>query len=219
MAITNIGTLQTAFESWTERTDVSDSLFLEWANAVADKLNRGVMGPDGRTWLIPPVRTKAMLTATTLASSGGTATVPAAVLEFTRIWLNNTDGTGIDLLFMPLQQFRTHPDAVLTGTPSKYTMDGSTLYTAPTDAATLQISYYGKLGAFTGDSSYDAILTNHPGVYLSGVLCEYYRWGRDPDGLAMETMEFAAKARGVNAQDRQAQRSGSILVARPQSVA
>lgn len=218
MAITNIGTLQTAAESWAERT-FTDSLFLEWANAVADKLMRGVMGPDGRAWLVPPVRVAAMLTTSTLTTSSGSVALPADWLEFERIWIDNSDGTGIDLLYLPLKQFRTHPDAVLTGTPSKYTIDGSTLYIAPTTDATLQISYYQELGAFTGDSDTDDILTNHPGVYLSGVLAEYYRWARDPDGMAMETAEFAAKARALNANDKRVQTSGSILVMRPQSVA
>lgn len=218
MAITNIGTLQTAAESWLERT-LNDSLFLEWANAVADKLNRGMMALDGRNWAIPPVRIKAMLTQTTLATSGGQASVPAAVLEYERIWINASDGTGKDLLYVPLSQFRTDPDAVMSGTPVKYTIDGSTLFVAPTSDATLQVSYYGKLGAFDSDDDTDAVLTNHPGVYLSGVLTEAYRWMRDADGMAMEGQEFASKARALTVQDRLAQASGSLLVQRPQSVA
>lgn len=217
MAITNIGTLQTAVESWLERT-ISDSLFLEWANAVADKMNYGLLGPDKRSWLIEPVRIKSMLTATTLATSSGQATVPAAVLEYERVWIDSADGYP-DLIYYPLSQFRTHPDSELSGTPTKYTIDGSTLFIAPTTDQTLQVSYYGKLGSFTGDSDTDDVLTLAPGVYLSGVLAEAYRWIRDPEGMAMETAEFAAKARGLNAQDAMGRTSGSILVARPQSVA
>ncbi len=213
MAITNIGTLQTAAESWAERT-FTDSLFLEWANAVADKLNNGVMSPDGRNWIVPPARVKSMLTATTLATTSGQATVPATVLEYERIWVNASDGTGIDLLYMPLGQFRTHPDSVLTGTPTKYTIDGSTLFIAPTTDTTLQVSQYTKLGSFDDDADTDAILTNHSGVYLSGVLAEFYRWARDPEGMAMETMEFSGKVKAINAQDKIGQTSGSILVAR-----
>lgn len=215
MAITNIGTLQTAAESWAERT-FDDSLFLEWANAAADKLNRGVLAQDNRTFIIPPVRIASMLTSTTIVTSSAVGSIPAAVLEFERIWIDANDGK--DLTYVPLTQFRTDPDSQQTGTPQKYTIDGSSLYVAPTSDATLQVSYWSKLGAFTGDSSTDAVLTNHPGVYLSGVLCEYYRWSRDPEGMAMEQAEFGAKARGLSAQDKMAQTSGSILVCRPQSV-
>lgn len=217
MTITNIGTLQTAAESWAERT-FTDALFLEWANAAADKLNRGVMAPNNREWLIPPVRIPSMLTATTLATTSGQATIPAGVLEYERIWLNSSDGAP-ELTYYPLAQFRSHADAVQSGTPTKYTIDGSTLFIAPTTDQTLQVSYWGALGAFTGDSSTDAVLTAHPGVYLSGVLAEYYRWARDPEGMAMETLEFATKARGLNAQAKLRQTSGSLLIARPQSVA
>lgn len=213
MTISTIATLQTAAESWAERT-FDDSLFLEWANAVSRKLMHGVLGPDGRNWIIPPLRTRAMLATTTLTTSGGSVSVPADWLEFERIWIDNSDGTGIDLLYVPLTQFRTDPDAVLTGTPVQYTIDNATLYVAPTSDTTLQVSYYNTLGSFTGDASVDDILTAQPEVYLSGVLCEFYRWARDADGLAMETVEFGAKVRGLNAQDKQAQTSGSILVAR-----
>lgn len=217
MTITNIGTLQTAAESWTERT-FDDSLFLEWANAVADKLNNGVMGPDSRTWIVPPLRTKAMLTQTTLATTSGQATIPSTVLEYERIWINSSDGAP-ELLYYPLRQFRAHPDSVLTGTPTKYTIDGSTLFIGPTTDQTLQVSQYTKLGSFTGDSSTDAILTAHPAVYLSGVLAEAHRWIRDAEGMAIEQAEFAGKVRGLNAQDKLAPAAGSLLVARPQSVA
>lgn len=215
MTITNIGTLQDAAESWAERS-YTDALFLQWANAVARKLERGVMGPDSRTWLVPPLRVRAMLTQGTLSTSGGSVALPADWLEFERIWINANDGK--DLLYMPLAQFRSIADSQLTGTPTKYTIDGSTLYVAPTSDATLQVSYYTTLGAFTGDASTDAILTAYPEVYLSGVLCEAYRWARDAEGLALEQAELSGKVRALNAQDRNAKASGSLHVMRPQSV-
>ncbi len=217
MAITNIGTLQSAVESWLERT-FDDSLFLEWANDVADKLNRGVLAPDKRTWLCPPLRLRSMLTATTLVTSSGSASLPAAWLDTERLWINNSDGTGIDLLYMPLAQFRTHPDSVLTGVPTKYTLDGSTLYIAPTTDQTLQFSYYGKLGAFTDNASYDAALTNHPGLYREGVMAEACDWISDFERGDRERNKFYARAHGLQAQEGRAQTSGSLLVARPQSV-
>lgn len=215
MTITTIATLQDAAESWTERT-FTDSLFLEWANAVASKLSYGVLGPDNRTWIVPPLRTQAMEATGTLTTSGGSVALPSGFLAFKRIWINATDGQ--DLEYRPLTQFRTDPDSQNTGTPTKYTIDDGNLYVAPTSDKTLQVTYYTTLGAFTGDASTDAILTAHGAVYLSGVLVEAYRWARDADGMAMEQMEFGAKVRGLNATDKNAQTSGSMLVARPQSV-
>lgn len=215
MAITTIATLQDAAESWMERP-FTDSLFLEWANAVADKLMNGVLAPDNRSWIVPPLRTKAMETTDTLTTSGAYVALPTDWLEFKRIWIDANDGQ--DLEYRPLRQFRTDPDSQNTGTPTKYTIDAGNLYVAPTSDADLEVTYYTKLGAFTGDASTDAILTAHGAVYLSGVLCEAHRWARDADGFAMEQAEFGAKVRGLNATDKSAQTSGSILVSRPQSV-
>lgn len=215
MTISTIATLQTAVESWAER-EFTDALFLEWANAASRKLMHGVMGPDGRTWIVPPLRYRGMETTTTLTMSGASVAVPADWLEFKRIWIDANDGK--DLIYTPLSQFKTDADSQSTGTPSKYTIDGGTLYVAPTSDADLEVTYYQTLGAFTGDASTDTVLTNNPEVYLSGVLAEAYRWIRDTDGMALEQAEFAAKVRGLNAEDKRAQTSGSILVARPQMV-
>lgn len=217
MAITNIGTLQDAAESWLERT-LTDSLFLEWANDVANKLMYGVMNPDGRTWALPPLRTRAMMATTTIVTSGGSGTISASVLELARVWINATDGTGKNLTYVPLQQFRNDPDVILTGAPQKYTIDDQTIYVAPTTDTTLQVSYYATLGAFTGDSSTDAILTAHPGVYLHGVLAEALGWIQDYERQDRERAEFFSRARSLNATDRQFQHAGSLLVMRPQAV-
>lgn len=216
MTIANIGTLQDAVESFAERT-FTDAVFLEWANDVADAMNNGVLSPDKRTWLCPPLRIREMLTQTTLATSGGQATLPAGWLETERLWINSADGAP-DLLYMPLAQFRTHPDSILTGAPTKYTLDGSTLFIAPTSDQTLQFSYYAKLGAFTVDASYDAILTSHPGVYRLGVYAEALDWAGDPRADA-ERAKFYQRVHGLQGGANRAQASGSLLVARPQSVA
>lgn len=215
MAITNIGTLQSAVESFVEDT-ISDSLFLEMANAVASKLMRGVMAPDGRTWIVPPLRVADMETTDTLTTSGAVVSLPADWLEFKRVWLDTTD--GYDLTYRPLRQFQSSAEAKQSGAPVYYTIDAGNLYTAPTTDADIEVTYYQTLGGFTGDSSTDAILTNHPNIYRAGVTAEVYRWKRDNDGLAMETAEFSALARALNVQDKQAQASGSIMVMRPQSV-
>lgn len=216
MAITNIGTLQDAAESWTERT-FTDSVFLEWANAAARKLMNGMLSPDGRSWIVQPLRYRRMETTTTLTTSSASVAVPADWLEFKRVWIDANDGK--DLIYRPLTQFRSIPESQQTGTPLYYTIDAGNIYVAPTSDADLEVTYYQTLGAFTGDSSTDAVLTYNPEVYLSGVLVEAYRWMRDPEGMAMEQIEFSAKVRGLNGQDQQALTSGSLLVAMPGIVA
>jgi hypothetical protein len=217
LAITDIGTLQTAVESWLERT-FDDSLFLEWANDVADKLTNGVMSPDGKTWFMQPVRVRSMETQGTIATTSAVGALPASWLEFKRIWIDASDGSGKDLTYLPLRQFRTDHDAVSSGTPTKYTIDGDSIYVAPTTDATLQVTYYTKLGAFTGDSSTDDVLTNHPGLYRQGVMAEACDWISDYERGDRERMKFYTAANGLNAMERRAQTSGAILIARPGSV-
>lgn len=217
MTISTIATLQTAVESWMERT-FDDSLFLEWANDVADKLMNGVLSPDGRMWLSPPLRLRSMLTQTTLVTSSAAATLPADWMDTERVWIDDATGAP-DLLYYPLAQFRSQPDAVLSGVPTKYTIDGTTLFIAPTSDQTLQFSYYATLGAFTGDASTDTILTNHPGVYREGVQAEACDWVGDYARADRERQKMYTRVHGLNAQNKRAQTSGSLLVAKVQGVA
>lgn len=216
MAITNIGTLQTAVESWMERT-FDDALFLEWSNDVADKLTNGVLAPDGRTWLLRPLRIRAMETQGTIVTSSAIGSLPASWLEFKRIWIDANDGK--DLIYAPLRQFQTDARAQQTGTPTIYTIDGSAIYVAPTTDATLQVTYYTKLGSFSSDASVDAVLTNHPGLYRQGVMAEACDWVGDFERADRERAKFFAQANGLTAMEQRAQSSGALLVARPQSVA
>lgn len=216
MAITDLGTLQAATESWLERS-FDDALFLEFAANVTDTLNRGLMGADGR-WIVPPLRCRAMLTTDTLTTSGAQVALPADWLEFERVWIDANDGK--DLLYFPLTQFRTQAVAQQTGTPTIYTIDGQTIFTAPTSDADIEVSYFAALDALTGDSSVNAVLTAHPRVYLAGTIAEALSWvGGNEAREDREMARFSAAVRGLNAEHRQAQAGGSVLVMRAQSVA
>lgn len=217
MAITNLGTLQDAVESWLERS-FTDALFLEFAAQVTDKLHRGVLAPDNRMWIVPPLRSRLMLTTTTLTPSSGVEALPADWLEFERLWVD-TDA-GMDLVYVPKNQFWSDPRSRQTGTPSIYTIDDENVRFGPTTDNDVECTYFQTLTALTGDAITNVILTAHPNVYLRGCLAEAWGWiGGNEAREDRETQNFANAVRGLNQQRKQAQTSGSMLLMRPGSVA
>lgn len=213
MTITNLGTLQSAVESWMERS-FDDALFAEFATTVTDKLERGVMGPDGETWLVPPLRCRDMITSDTVDTATGAV---SSWLEFERLWIDGD--CDRELLYRSPQQFLSDPRSRETsGNPQIYTMDGVSLRFGPQGDATLQVTYYIRLNPLLVDADTNIILTNHPRVYQQGCMSEACDWLGDYARSDREALKFAAAVRALNAEKKQTQQRGSALVMTPQSI-
>lgn len=214
MAITNKGSLQSAVESWLERS-FDDALFVEFAANVTDKLERGVMSPDGRAWACPPLRCRAMLVSDEMDSATGEVT---DWLAFERVWIDS-QSEGRDLHYVTPQKFASDPRAAQTGTPSIYTIDGNQFRAAPTTPTILQVTYYQTLGALSDDADTNTVLGAHPRVYLYGCIAEACGWIGDFARQDREFMNFAAAVKALNVERVQSNTSGSVLVMRPGAVA
>ena len=213
MTISNVGTLQTAVESWVERT-LTDSLFLEFCTNVTDRLERGGKTPDGRAWVSQPIRIRSMLYTTTMNSSTGEIT---DWLEFSRVAIEDGENDR-ELKFVTPLEFSSSPLAVVNDKPLIYTIDGTTFRAAPTQATTLAVTYYQRLSPLTADASTNAVLTNHPRVYLHGCIAETCEWLADYERADREWAKFGAAVAGLNAEFKQAQTRGAIMRARPRAV-
>jgi hypothetical protein len=218
VTISTVATLQDFVESYLERT-LDDSLFLQFLQNVHSKLHRGVMGADGRTWVVPPLRHRCMLTTGTLTTSGGSVALSGLTrwLEFERLWIDQNYHPG--LKYHPLATFRDMTDASQSGTPELYTIDGATLYVAPTSDAEINVSYYQHFEELTADGDTNALFTTAPNAYLHGALAEAFRWSRNAQRQAEEDALFAAVIRALNDEKSQAQTSGSPLIGRVGAVA
>lgn len=219
MSITNYGELKTALANWLERDDLT-SRIPEFIALAQSKMYTGVMGPDGRTWAIPPLRVRDMITTANITVTSGVGSLPNGWLEFVRLWIDDTDQPN--LVYMPPDTFfdwaQAHTEAA--GEPVQgYTIEGSTIRIAPPNTETLKSVHYARFTAMSGDSDTDWILTNAPHVYLDGALAEAYGgYLRDPEGAAHHAGMFASAVRGLNAQAKAAQTAGGGLRMRPRAI-
>ena len=172
---------------------------------------------------IPPLRTRQMLTSTTLTpASGGLITITSALGTN---WLENQEITptttgAVSLDYVDPWQFRKQYEELTsnTGPQSFYTIEGGVIYLAPAAVTEVTVRWYGKFTALSADSDTDWIVTNAPHVYLDGCLmlaCAY----ADDEREGRFRQKFAAGIKALNMTDQRQRASGSTPVARPRSVA
>lgn len=219
MAITTYAELKTAIASWLERSDLT-SRIPEFIALAQSRMYRGEMGPDARTWIIPPLRVRDMITTANISVTAGVGALPAGWLAFERLWIDAANQPN--LKYLPVQTFYDNAGAHATGAASDtlaYTIEGSTIRTAAPMTETLKSVHYAKFTAMSADADHDWIMDNAPHAYLDGALSEAYGgFLRDAQGAAHHKLLFASAISGLNTEFTQAQHSGSALVMRPKAI-
>lgn len=216
MSIATYADLKTAIANWIEDSSLTSRIpeFIALAQA---KMYRGMMGAAG-VWTVPPLRIRNMVTTADITVTSGSGSLPAGWIEFVRLWIN--DSGQPDLKYLPPQTFYDEAIAHDTsGTITHYTLEGSTIRTAPAASATLKSVHFAAFTALSGDSDTDWVLTNAPHVYLHGAVAEAWGYRLDGEKEAAHTARFADAIRGLNAQYRAAQTGGSQLLMRTRASA
>jgi hypothetical protein len=219
MTIDTYGELKTAVANWLERTDLT-SRIPEFIALAQSKMYRGVMGLDGRTWRVPPLRVRNMITTADIAVTSGSGSLPSGWLEFVRLWISDTDQRNLEYLPPPTfyNWASSHTEAAGEAV-QWYTIEGLTIRLAPPNTETVKSVHYATFTAMSADGDADWVMTNAPHAYLHGALAEAWGFiGGNDQQEAKHAAEFAAAILGLNAQYEASQRSGAALIMRPRAV-
>lgn len=218
MSVTTYATLKTGITDRLERSDLAAET-AGWIALAQGKAYSGMLAPDGRTWLIPPLRIRDMINTASITVTAGAGTLPAGWIEFLRLKGSVTDSTNLE--YVPPEIYWDFAGSVQNETPLlSYTTEGTSILTLPAGSDTLNAVYYAKLAAMSADGDADAVLTNAPHVWLNGALAEACDWiGGMQDEVMRYTQLFASGVAGLNANYKQAQHKGGALIMRPRAVA
>lgn len=123
------------------------------------------------------LRIRLQETTTTLTPSSGVATVPSDYLGHRRVTWTGSNRTELTYVAPPLFQFYypTQP----SGTPSIFTIEGSSLRVMPSDDTALELTYFQRTAAVS--SSLNWLYTYHFDAYLFGSLAEANAFNKDVD--------------------------------------
>jgi len=209
MALNSLAGLRTA--ALGHRTDLLTRFpdFLELAE------QRMYYGGDD----VPPLRSRHMEQSATLSFTSGVANLPTDYLDKRALYW---PGAAIvdALSYEPPQSFYGQSrDRQGVPYPIAYTIEGLTAYVEPAQTGNARLLYYRTLPAMSADGDNNAILLNHPSIYIHGIEVERYRYLRDDAEMAKALRSYASAVIAANAQTVQARVGGSMLRKRPVSIA
>lgn len=153
--------LKTSLANWANRTDLSTTEIPE-AIALAERR-------FSRSIFLPEQESETTLTATTEVVS-----LPSDLVSISDVYLNTDPRTYLEP--MPLPTLRTTYSAQTTGKPQNYAIRGESMVLgpAPDTSYTIKLAYFAKFAALGSGQTTNALLTDHPDVYIHGALAELY---------------------------------------------
>ncbi len=187
--------LQTSVLNWAARSDaaVSDEVpnFIAFAT---DSFNHGIPANG-----IAPLRTREMLTNTTLTNNSGVAALPSDFLQV-------KDATSLASPIRPLSYMTTgyvgqaYADSA-AGLSNQYTVIGNNLYAYPTNSTSIGINYYQAIPALSDDNPSNWLLAKKPDLYLHAALYHLGLFTKDNDLTQRSAALVAAGIDGLNLTD------------------
>lgn len=205
MTIATCADLKAAAATYFARSDLT-SRIPEW---IANVETRAAYGSREPNFICEPLRVRGMETSADVTISAQTAALPTNYLQSRRFYINSSPVRELDYI-VPDLFWRTHISSD-TAEPRRFTVEGENFVFGPIPDATYtgKILYYKKLTPLSADSDTNWLLTNAPGVYLSGVLAEGFAYMRKYDAAAVRQTAFAGGINALNLADHSDRYSGS----------
>lgn len=129
------------------------------------------------------LRLRPQETSTTLTTASGSVALPTDYLGWRRLtWAGST---RVDLAYVHPSRLQNEFPTTPAGTPSWFTIEGTTLKIRPTDdtASIYEFLYFAKVPAISGALNW--LWTAYPDVYLFGTLFEAYMFNKDAANAAL----------------------------------
>lgn len=198
----NYGELKTAVAGWINRSDLT-AVVPTFITLAEDRIFWGNDAPEFAT---APLRVGAMLT--TVNPFSGTS-LPSDWTELKRVSWILSGSIKYPLDFCPIEKIG--PYEGISGRPQFYSLKGDTIVYGPTFTNDVEIIYYAKPAAMSGDSDTNFLLTDAPSVYLQAALLEAAIYLKDNDATMRHAKAFANALNAYQSQDDGNMHSGSTL--------
>lgn len=206
MALDTFANLKTSIANYLNRDDLTSYIpdFISLAEA-----------RHGRD-----LRLRIMETVATATATGGQNYIdlPTNFLEYRYVALNTTP--KIALRYMSPFELTKNYGGVTSGEPIYHTIIGDKLYFGPTPDSSYSIewAYFAKPTALSDDNTSNAILTNHPDLYLYASLLESAPFLMQDERLGVWAELYKEAVRVANSSDESGRHSSGPLQMTAKSV-
>lgn len=167
MSISTYSELLTAVQNWTHRADLA-SIIPDFITLAESRIYNGTTDQTGRL-IVPPLRVLDMQNQSTGTISNQSISLPSGYLGTIRLTVNSGNDTH-DLDYLAPTSITSPENS--GGNPYYYTIINNAIKTAPNIALAYTHDYYKRFDALTASAPTNWLLTNHPEIYLYGVLIE-----------------------------------------------
>ena len=195
MSISSYAELQTAVGNWLHRTNLT-SRIPEFIMLGEKRIQREIRAPE-------------METSYSGAIASGVIAVPTDFLAWKTVYI---DGTPVSILRVkPLDWLiENYPTRSATSQPRFLARNGSNFEFGPyaDSAYTVKGTYYKRLTSVA--TSWNALATANPDLYLAASLAEAIPFVRGPDLLVWEA-KFTSIATAINSENAAAEISGGAI--------
>jgi hypothetical protein len=202
MALTTYTELKTSIADWLNRTDLTTTIpdFISLAEAQIER----------------QLRTRQMLTRTTLTIAAEFVSTPADFLEIRALKLTSTNPIT-PLTFMTMDSLDEQSTIDIgSGRPKYFTVVGSEFRFVPTPDAsyTSEIVYFTKLSKLSSSVSTNFLLTSSPDAYLYGSLLQAAPYLQDDARIPVWTTLYERALSDLQVTDDRGATSGGKLLTR-----
>lgn len=195
-AITSYATLQTAFNEYTHRSDLTATDFISL----------------GELRIYRDLRVRQMETALSSAIASGVVAVPTGYVELKYAYV---DGSPIARLVKKDAEwiYANYPTRSADGKPVAIAREAENFIFGPYPDSTYTIKgvYYKKLPALSGSNTTNWLITDAPDLILFASLCEAAPWMQDDARIPIWEQKYEQIKERIRRQDIDEEFSGSPL--------
>ncbi len=214
MAIEDFASLRTAVlqKCHREKSTQFSNLVEGFIADAEERIYNGV-GDDADPLFTEALRCSEISSSTTLAVTSGLATVPADSLEI-RLLHRDSDTVGMD--YLSPDHFHMRLAYADSGQPRWYTIEGTTIRTAPGGfTGNINIVYYAKPAGISSSNTTNAVLTAYPTLYLAATCFEAFTHTQDGEAAGGWLARYRSVVSGINRKAKGNRHGGGKTTSRP----
>ena len=198
MALANYTDLLASLAGWSNRTDLT-TLLPDFVALAEARIARDLR-----------IRNQVISATLTTVANTQSVALPADWLETENVSLVGAPPSNMAVVTPEMMDVR-FPAGYNTGKPAVYCIVGSSVQFGPTPDGVYSVTmdYYAKFAALSVTAT-NWLLTNHPGIYLSGAMAELALYLAD-DRVSLWDQKYKSEVSALQDSDDQSLRSGSAM--------